>query len=168
MQHSDLLMTMAEVSVAFAGFTGVVGVFGIQISKTSHERQIFLIGAMIGFSLITALFSFAPLILSTLGIPDVLVWRIASGLLAVAVIAWTAFGSFEARRLEKLGEQPLPLLSNPVQGVIMLVLLGSLFANAVGLFATRTSGVYVMGTFTPLVYAGVYFMSLVFSLRSAQ
>lgn len=151
MQHFELLMTMAEVSTAFAGFTGVVGVFGYRISQASPRRQVFLIGAMIGFSLIAAFFSFAPLILSGLGIPDSLVWRIASGTLALAITAWTLFGAREARRLMAIGEEQMPLLFRPVHGVVMLVLLAVLCGNATGFFGSRTPGVYIAGTFAPLL-----------------
>ena len=57
MQHSELLSTMAEVSIVFAGFTGVVGMLGFRSDDQRIHGQLFQVGAMTGYSLMAALFS---------------------------------------------------------------------------------------------------------------
>ena len=70
MQHTELLSTLAEVSIVFAGLTGVVGMLGFRSDNPALHGQLYQIGAMIGFSLIAALFSILPLLLSAVGLPD--------------------------------------------------------------------------------------------------
>ncbi len=48
MQHSEVLSTLAEVSIVFAGFTGVVGMLGLRSDNRRIHGQLFQVGAMIG------------------------------------------------------------------------------------------------------------------------
>ncbi len=88
MQHSEVLSTLAEVSIVFAGFTGVVGMLGFQSENRRIHGQLFQVGAMIGFSLIAALFSLVPLLLSAVGLSDAAVWRSSSVGLVAALLGW--------------------------------------------------------------------------------
>ncbi len=165
-QHSELLMTMAEVSIAFAGFSGVVGVFGYRNVQSDYRVKFFRVGAMVGFSLIAALFSFVPLLLSAIGIPEPAVWRLASGTLALALLCWTMVGVRGTRQLQRLGSELPPLMSWSRGGFVMIGILLVLLTNTSGIFGEFTSGTYLVGAFSPLVFAGIYFSSLMFSLGS--
>lgn len=158
-------MTMAEVSIAFAGFSGVVGVFGYRNRQSDYRLKFFRVGGMVGFSLIAALFSFVPLLLSAIGIPEAVVWRLASGTLALALLCWTMVGVRATRQLS-LGHEGRALMSWSRGGFVMIGILLVLLTNTSGIFGEFTSGIYLVGAFSPLVYAGIYFSSLMFSLGS--
>ena len=80
MEHGDLLLTLAEVSVAFAGFSGVVAVFGRRdpSSWSFADRYRFLL--LVESSLSLLLFCILPFGLSSLHITDESVWRAMSAL----------------------------------------------------------------------------------------
>src|SRR5678816_2656765 len=75
---SDILLTTAQVAVAFAGFTGLIGLFA------TRERGLVVGDAMLRFrtmldysviALLSALFPFLP---DALQLPDDLIWRVSS------------------------------------------------------------------------------------------
>ncbi len=157
MQHTELLSTLAEVSIVFAGLTGVVGMLGFRSDNPALHGQLYQIGAMIGFSLIAALFSILPLLLSAIGLPDTAVWRSSSLGLLAALLGWTAVGQNRLRVLRSVGYQGpamLPKVMNALTAIVFLVLL----ASAAGFLGDHAGGVYLMCVFGPLVYAAFFFL----------
>jgi hypothetical protein len=155
--HSELLSTLAEVSIVFAGLTGVVGMLGFRSDNPVLHGQLYQIGAMIGFSLIAALFSIVPLLLSAIGLADVAVWRTSSLGLLAALLGWTAVGMTRLRDLRKSGyrgPRVLPKLMNALTVIVFLVLL----ASAAGFLGHHAGGVYLICVFVPLVYAAFFFL----------
>ena len=167
MQQSELLSTLAEVSIAFAGFTGVVGMLGFGSSNRRIRDQLFQVGAMIGFSLIAALFSLVPLLLSALGFSEPAVWRSSSLGLLAALVGWSIVGFVQIRQVTGSAYRfpgVFPKFMFALTGFVSLVLL----ANAAGFLAPRTAGTYVVCTFVPLLYAGLFFIRLFFPFRIDQ
>ncbi len=150
MQHSELLSTMAEVSIVFAGFTGVVGMLGFRSDNRHIHGQLYQVGAMIGLSLIAALFSLVPLLLSAVGLSDAAVWRSSSVGLLAALLAWTIVGASRWRGLRGSGlrlPRVLPKL------MTSLLVLGSVVrvANADGFGRSRAGGIYLLCAFVALL-----------------
>ena len=157
MQHTELLSTLAEVSIVFAGLTGVVGMLGFRSDNPALHGQLYQIGAMIGFSLIAALFSILPLLLSAVGLPNTAVWRSSSLGLLAALLGWTAVGQNRLRVLRSVGYQGpamLPKLMNALTAIVFLVLL----ASAAGFLGQHAGGAYLICVFIPLVYAAFFFL----------
>jgi len=157
MQHAEILSTLAEVSIVFAGFTGVVGILGFRRDNPALQGQLYQIAAMIGFSLIAALFSIVPLIVSAMGLSDTAAWRFSSLGLLVALLGWTMVGRARLRNLQDSGyEGPrmLPKLMNLLSALLFLLLL----ANVAGLLGRHSGGIYLLGVFVPLVYAAFFFL----------
>lgn len=155
MQHEAVLSTLSEVSIVFAGFAGVVGALNLRNSTAEVLGQRYQAGAMVGFSLIAALFSLLPLILAGAGLSELAAWRTSSVALAAALLAWTAFGRARMRALAESGLQVpgfVALIMNSITAVTVLVLLG----GVVGLLGA--AGAYVACVFLPLVYAAFFFL----------
>jgi hypothetical protein len=156
-QHTELLSTLAEVSIVFAGFTGVVGMLGLRTDDPGYQGQRFQIGAMIGYSLIAALFSIVPLILSAVGLSDAAAWRLSSVGLLAAMLGWTALGISRSRNLKRSGYRPVRMIQVIMRTTTAFILL-ILLANAVGFLGLHAGGAYVACVFIPLVYAAVFFL----------
>jgi len=54
MQENDLLLTIAKVSLAFAGLMGIAGLFGSQSRPDLFRTQFFLVVAIVGYALLGA------------------------------------------------------------------------------------------------------------------
>ncbi len=167
MQHSEVLSTLAEVSIVFAGFTGVVGMLGFQSENRRVHGQMYQVGAMIGFSLIAALFSLVPLLLSAVGLSDAAVWRSSSVGLLAALLAWTIVGASRWRDLRGSGLRLPRVLPKLMTSLLVLVSV-VLFANAAGFFSSRAGGIYLLCAFVPLLYATFFFVSVFISIRVGE
>ena len=86
MEQSDILFALAEVSVAFAGFSGVVAAFGRRDPATWSfaERVGFL--TLVKVSLASLFFCVVPFGLATLHLSETYVWRIASALFVTYIV----------------------------------------------------------------------------------
>ena len=165
MQHSELLSTMAEVSIVFAGFTGVVGMLGFRSDDQRIHGQLYQVGAMTGFSLMAALFSLVPLLLSAVGLSDAAVWRFSSGGLLAALLGWAFLGRLRMLYLRGSG---IRLRADwLVKLMLSLTVLVSvvLFANAAGFLGSRAGGIYLLCVFVPLLYAAFFFVRVFLSIR---
>jgi hypothetical protein len=157
MQHAELLSTLAEVSIVFAGFTGVVGILGFRRDSPALHGQLYQIAAMIGFSLIAALFSIVPLLLSAMGLSDAAAWRFSSLGLLAALFGWTMVGRARLSDLRDSGYQGSQMLPK-FMGLLTALLFLLLFANVAGLLGRHSGGIYLLGVFVPLVYAAFFFL----------
>jgi hypothetical protein len=84
--HGDILLTLAEVSVAFAGFAGVVAVFGRRDPGTWSFADRFRFFALVYSSLSSLLLCVLPFGLFAFGIAESSVWRSLSTLAALCSI----------------------------------------------------------------------------------
>jgi len=88
---SDALTTTAQVSVALAGFTGVVAVFG---SGTVHDLppiDRYRLRLMVAFSTMPLLTSLGGLLLLATDLPDEIVYDLCSASVVVFVVVSTLF-----------------------------------------------------------------------------
>ncbi len=164
MQHSELLSTMAEVSIVFAGFTGVVGMLGFRSDDQRVHGQLYQVGAMTGYSLMAALFSLVPLLLSAVGLSDAAVWRSSSAGLVAALLCWNTLGTIRMRGLQSSGLRWMLLVMTSLTVFVSLVLL----ANAAGFFGSRAAGIYLLCVFVPLLYATLFFVRVFLSIRVGE
>ena len=97
MEGVDVLETIAEVSIAFAGFTSVVAVLGRRAGGDWSEVDLFRLSQMLTSSLSALLFAFLPILLVYLGVPTRLSWAASSGFLAVFLGSHFLIGSLKIR-----------------------------------------------------------------------
>jgi len=125
--ESDILLTLAEVSVAFAGFASLVGVLG-QRASVADPRVIGLRmrGMLLG-SLLVVGFSIFPILLDLYGASMTLTWRGSSLalLLAIAAYYWWFVSSILA-----LGRAQIP--TTRFQSRVVVPVLVAVAANPVG------------------------------------
>jgi hypothetical protein len=90
--HSDLLLTMAEVAVAFAGFASITVLFRGRSDGKWAIPDVFRYGAMLRGSLCACLFSLLPVVLLRAGVSEYWTWPLTSvGLLAYSILLSRVF-----------------------------------------------------------------------------
>ena len=86
MEHEDILLTLAEVSVAFAGFSGVVAVFGRRDPSTWSFSDRMRFFSLVQTSLSTLIFCVLPFGLFAVQVAEESVWGALSMLYVLYVI----------------------------------------------------------------------------------
>lgn len=160
MPESDILLTIAEVAVAFAGFASLVGVLGQRSSADDPRVMGVRMRAMLLSSLMVVGFSILPILLAAYGASPDLIWS-ASNLVLLAVTA--GYYWWFVRALQSLGGIPTTRFQSvvvvPILMTVMLSLGGVVLANI--FFASPA--VYLTALALLLFQSGFAFSLIVFS-----
>lgn len=153
----DSLLTLAEIAVAFAGFSSVVVLFrrSDQDRWEGFDRVRFRI--MLLASLLAALFAVLPLPLQELGVPHDFIWMICSGGLALYV----GGGAVVQFRTRRLFTNPFDRTLSVFFQLVAWGVLACQVLNVIGIGFHRQSGPYVLGVSWLLFQAGWQFYRLV-------
>ena len=154
MEHGDTLLTLAEIAVALAGFTGIVGVLGRRTQDPAGAISWFRLRAMLEVALRNAAFAVLPIPFLGMVSPETLVWRVASGAYFLAVVVYILF---RRRRESSLTEGQA--LSKPFLVLLPLSLLACI-ANVLGLAGPNAFSLYLLSLVLGLVTAGMLFLSV--------
>ena len=79
----SILETVAEISVALAGFAGIVATFQFRDGDTPSAGKIVALTIIVNMGLSAGMFAFLPLILFSFTSDEAIVWFVASYLLAI-------------------------------------------------------------------------------------
>ena len=152
-----MLHTLAEVSIAFAGFSGVVGVFGGGSALSEGERT-FRVQVMIVSSLAAFFGSLLPLALGQFESAVPLVWFLCCPLFAGYVILNSLNVYLQTGALASGGNYSRPWFAPiiySVNSLLALALIGATFALLPG------HSVYIVALVWQLAVASVQFLLLV-------
>ena len=158
MEPSETLLTLAEIAVALAGFTGIVGALGQRSAGADRALGWLRLRAMLEVSLRNAAFAILPLPFLGFAGDETLVWRIASGAYLVTVVAYIVF-----RRTRSAGPAESSTLSGPFLSLLPVSLLACL-ANVFGLAGPNAFSLYLLSLVLGLVTAGLLFLSVAATL----
>ncbi len=156
MHETDILFLIAELAVALAGFSAVIGVLGSRSGRSDIRVDGLRLQVMLETSLFVAAAVIVPAILDRFGIASHAVWRISSAIFLVYQIP----GEFvSARRTKKMPEMTVSRLNvNTLNWALSigadLVALGVLL----DLFGTRAAAWYIVAVFALLVMSGLLFV----------
>ena len=155
MVGSDLLQTLAEVSIGFAGFASIVVVFQRRDSELWSDEDALRYATMLSSSLASLFFSIIPVALHLCGLTDSWVWRTSSALLAV----WLVFVALISGRRSAETFRATSLNSAILIAFIALSI-AALLLQLANLRLT-SPGLYVFGVLYLLATAGLTFYRLV-------
>ncbi len=165
MQDSDLLLTIAEVAVAFAGFASLVSILGQRAAQDDFYVSSVRMRAMVLYSLLVVAFALVPFVLNRYGLRDEAVWRVSSALFAIAVVAVEVWLIRRVVGLHALSRRTRPVL------VIVIPTLSvasvTLLANATVVPSRLTAAVYLTGLGLLLFLAGLVFGLILFSFLAS-
>lgn len=159
MQGSDQLLAIAEVGVALAGFTGVIGALGMREHTALSEAARLQVWLMLEFSLGTVFFSLLPFAPANFGAADTLIWSISSGVMAVFMLAHFMTVGPRIRELVRRDAWIRGVVSKlTVAMVVSLFLIQGL--NTVDLLFTPSYGPYYIGLLMFVCLAAGNFIAL--------
>jgi len=153
-EHRETLLAFAEIAVSLAGFTGIVGVLGQRESGDSREIVWLRLRAMLEVALRNAAFALLPIPFLGMASSETVVWRIASGVYLVTVVAFILLRRRQAR-LTTVGQA----LSAPFLSLLPLSLLACV-ANVLGLGGPHAFSLYFLSLLLGLLTAGMLFVSV--------
>jgi hypothetical protein len=156
--------TIAEVSVALAGFSGLAAAFRTRRMRDWAEWERVWFWYILSWSFGSLLFSLLPSVLGGLGLAPSVVWSLSSLMLALFILASVGFGARRGRQLHRLGA------FHPRWGTTAIALVPAL-STAVLLVCSVTgialspSGAYQLGLFVTLALAcGSFFLFIQYPL----
>jgi len=157
MEVFDLLLVCIEVSIALAGFAGVIATY--QINDVTRVRRSTVAGLtmIVQCSLLVALVCAISLVLHTFGVKGETLWVISSVIGAI-VSAVMAYGFARSMR-GALAKKSSWLLYLFLQGLCALFTL-AMILNAADLVFHREPGPFVAGIVFALSVAGIMFSRL--------
>jgi hypothetical protein len=160
--NSEVLLTIAEVAVAFAGFASLVGMLGQQSAVDDPRVLGVRMRAMLLSSLFVVMFSLFPLVLNAYGLHEGSVWIASSLILVLTAILYLRWLVRSLRSLGVVGIRPsrfqirvvVPILFFSVAIVCILLLVNVFVASP---------GIYLTGLSLLLIQSGFAFCLIVFS-----
>ena len=151
MQSEGTLVLFAELSVAFAGFTGVVGALRQRATDDTAARQ--ELRLLIEYSVLTLIKSVLPLVLLSMDLSELSAWRVASACVAIQSATYHWF------RLAALRSNAFPGFWIIVAADWALVV--GLVLGAANVLPWGPSPVYLLALFWNLVGTALSFIRLV-------
>jgi hypothetical protein len=164
----EALLTLAELALGLAGFTGVIVVFGRDPKAPWHAVDAFRVARMLSASFGGLFFSLLPEGMLATGLSAVTTWRIGSALLLgylllagrSTLLAARALGPEERAYLDVRYLRAVPLLL----GAVALVLA----SNALGVWWRPGYPAYYLGVLSLLGFAAFQFVRIVFVRPGAR
>ena len=159
MPVADLLIAIAQVGVALAGFSGLIAAIRTAAPEGWHPRDIWSLSWMLGASIGALVLSLLPLWLSLFGGPDEIVYRIASAVAALYIGTLVCVLGWSGHRLTAAGFPPrVPYF--PYAIVLLLGISATAAAvAALGWLPGREVAVYV-GSLIALLMASVLVLAV--------
>ena len=150
----DLLLVGIEVSVAFAGFAGIIATFQFRGDAVVKRGDIVGLSMIVQSSLTCAACCVLPLVLFIFETGEAMVWTICSGVGAVSV----ANSSYRIDRNMRGAVRRLSLriFFGSLQGLFALVVLAQVL-NAADIVFHREPGPYIVGIVMGLGLVGYMF-----------
>lgn len=161
MEAGDALSVLAEVSVAFAGFSGIVTVFRRRNPGDWSRLDRFRFRFMVEFSLATLTLSLVPFFAFELGLEGRALWRTCSVVLAVGGAIYLVRAVRGIRGLVAAEEPVAPRVALLGFGVGAAVV-SSAASNAAG-WLPRPAGIYLAGVGGCLFVSSLLFARLLLS-----
>jgi hypothetical protein len=168
METEGSLQTLAEVSVALAGFSSLLVVLRRGPAGALSEGEGTDLFVVVGGNLLVLMYSLLPLSLHHLGASEPFTWRIASALLAAALLAgYVAILRLYSGLLGADTQSLFPRLARvavhtPIIVVIFLVII------CMGLFGNRASGAYLLALILLLSASSLPLLFLVIGLATSS
>ena len=160
MQAEDVLITLAQIAAAFAGFSGIVAALGARSIGDLSIATRFRFANLLVMSVGSSLFALVPVVLVVAGAGMPFVWALSSAVLGLFTLGYALAAARAARR----ALSPNPRLLRPWMAVLAVgvqtFVCITQFVNVLGWPFGRGGMLYVSSIFALLVLAGVQFVLL--------
>jgi hypothetical protein len=162
LSESDLLFTVAEVAVAFAGFSGLVTVVSARLrAGSTGDVERHMLYSMLLLSMLTIAFALFPYLPLRLGAADAASWQISSGAFFFAWLAYFVTSVIRGLRVTRAAGVAWPGRPLAAFNQVVHIAAGlSLGGGAIGLWGSATAGIYLCSLAAMLYMAGCVFVLL--------
>lgn len=155
MSETDALVAIAEISIAFAGFSGIVAALRAR-GDDWHAWDVWRTAALLIISLGTVVFCFLPLALHYFGVTPPALWRISSGVVAAYAVG-NVVSTYHTRPSD-FTEAPFHRQVGPaIYGLAALNVIAQVL-NALG---PGSFALYFLGLLLAVVMAAIQFTAIV-------
>ena len=157
MEASELLLTLAEVSIAFVGFSALVFALRERRARAWSYVDSMAIRAPILIGLGALFLSLLPLFLGHTPLPEPLIWQLSSGALAITLLSLAAYYHWVRQRVAQTGEirlRSVPYLMRQSTAIVLVLLQLLNFLNA------PKAWPYLFGVAWLLIFGGLFFLRL--------
>ena len=164
MEAEGTLEVVAEISIAFTGFAGIVGALAGEKLRPTHPHVWLPFWAMIEGGLGTLFAALFPMLPYYLGLSERHVWAASSSLIVILIVCHVVFmGPRFIRAMRHPSWVRLPALEIPLRSAIVIAFLSQLL-NALGLGLQQSVGGFLVGLYLLLLLSGLNFVYLIFVL----
>jgi len=153
----DDLSTIAEIAIALAGFSALVGMLGSRTGRSSPKLDAFRLQIMLEASLFVVALALLPVVLLHLGVVEEIAWRASAGIFLAADAVTTVSihvraGNVSAEYLsaDRLTSIVVQATGYAADGVVALVL--------VGIWSERAPGLYLLALYLNVLLSGLLFI----------
>lgn len=167
MEGSDVLLAISEISIAFAGFTSIVGVFGHRVGERWSPENSLRLWLMIESSIATLFFSLLPFVLHHLSFGEAIVWGVSSGTMTAFLLLHSAVVGRKLRSLYRADQWSTRHLESLVGGFIFATIVVQSL-NVLGVGFHRSLGAYLLGLILLLSLASMHFVALIVVVHSSM
>jgi len=160
--QAELLQTIAQISIAFAGFAGVVAAFSK--FRLAPEAAIFRVRLMVVVALVTLLFSLFPFLPPKFGLSASASWRLSAFLLGIIIFSLSLWSWSDLRPLYQAGLLKTQKIT-AAWYLFSALLIVALFLSASGLINSIAPAIYLTGLFFGLALCSFYFVMLMIDVE---
>jgi hypothetical protein len=159
LEHSEALMTLAEVSATFAGFAALVTLFARRRVEGGTVHDLMRLRIVIGTSVAAVMAALFPVAAAGLGLPEGMIWQ--ASVLLFMVLLYFVIGSFVSSYKSVRGTFPPDKLAVMVALGLEILIQISLITILVGGAGERQFGLYIAAIIGTIGQAGFVFLRLV-------
>ena len=164
MVDAEILYTVAQVGVTYAGFSTLVTVVAYRRDMKALPARIYY---MLLLSIIVIACAFLPFIFMAYDVSESEAWRASSGLFAV-LWCWYWINAIVKLKTRFRVWNSLSLVNKVNTAVVHPATFTSLFAGMLGLWGSLTGAVYLTALFIMLCMSAYLFLQIILELLDTQ
>lgn len=166
MDETTLLITLSQMALGLAGFSGIAVAFTRRPGRLT-PLEVYRLSLLFGTTFGAMFLALLPAALEVLGAGPDLAWRVSSAVMAGYAAAFAAWRVGPTLRFMRETPEVFHRRILGSIGVIHLVNAGIQMASALGAFGGRRGGVYVWGVLWFLLHGAQQFARILF-IRSRE
>ena len=167
MLSTDHLTTLAEVAIALAGFSALIGLLGVRAGRSDPRSDAMRLQLMLETSLLVVAFALFPFIPLKLGVSSDLLWRMSAGAFLIVDISYWILTRNRNRTYGGMATS-----AERRKGVVLLLLAWTvdllMMTIVIGVTGSAAPGVYFAALYIELVISGVFFITFAASMLAPQ
>jgi hypothetical protein len=152
----DILFTLAELGMALAGFSAIVGILKFRKGISDTRANSIRLQVMLETCFMVAAMALVPVLIDHFGINNDYLWRISSAIFLMIAIPFEFVARHRTRDMPKMTLSKLNI--NTINWGVSLSADLILVAVLFGLVGNRSEAFYLLALFAQLILAGNLFV----------